>query len=73
MLKLFVELLTGDLFHYGDTPDTTNVKTGDTEYVGPDGKHDIHPHVVVIQDKSENMITSKGLLDRMKGDSDDHR
>ena len=71
MINLFVKLLIGDLFTFGDRPERKLMKTGHSEFTGSDGTHQINPHVAVIHDRSEGLLTSRGLLDRMKGTSDE--
>lgn len=48
MIDLFINLLRGDAFHYGDQPDRILMKTDDDVYTGPMGEHHIDPYVAVI-------------------------
>ncbi len=53
MLKLFCQIPKGTAFHFYDTPERVLVRSNGTHYVAPEGRHKIHPHVLVVQEKSE--------------------
>lgn len=69
MINLFVNLLVGSIFHFGDAPDRKLIKSDDKHYVAPEGRHSIHPHVAVISDPSIN--PTKSIYDQTEGDSND--
>ena len=48
MLNLFINLLKGDTFHFGDTPERTCIKYDDHHYVSQTGVHLINEHVAVV-------------------------
>lgn len=51
-LKLFQELLRGELFHYGDRPDRLMIKADDYRQVTPEGHAvKVHPHVAVVSEE----------------------
>ena len=52
-LKLFVELIRGEWFHFGDKPDRKLMKTGDKTYFAPERNRHSDPHVAVVPDKVE--------------------
>lgn len=52
VVKLFHNLLRGELFHYGDRPDRMMIKADDYRQVTPEGHAiRVHPHVAVISEK----------------------
>lgn len=65
-LKLFIELINGTRFHFGDNPDRDLIKDDRTHYVAPEGRHSIHPHVAVIQDRPRYVVRS--IWDRSRGE-----
>lgn len=70
ILKLFVELLRGEWFHFYEEPSRKLIKNDDTHYVSPTGRHLIHPHVLVFgEDATEHF---KSIYDQTKGESDGH-
>lgn len=52
MLKLFQDLMTGQLFHFGDSPWRVHIKGNDTHYVSPEGLvKPSHPHVAIVPER----------------------
>jgi len=52
MLKLFMELMTGEMFHHGDAPWRVHIKKDSTHFITPEGSYRrSHPHVVVVPEK----------------------
>lgn len=66
-LKLFIEILTGGLFHFYDKPNNKLVKSDGSHFVSETGIHRIHPHVAIVEDKTE---PRKSIYDQTQGDSD---
>lgn len=56
MIKLFKELINGTVFHFGDNEVRKLIKDDASHYVAPEGRHKIHPHVAVIQNKPRYVI-----------------
>lgn len=46
--KLFNQLAKGVGFFFYDKPSRILVKQDDTHYVGQEGRHSIHPHVLIF-------------------------
>jgi hypothetical protein len=68
MLKLFIELLVGQFFHFYDTPERKLIKSDSSHYISPEGtRRLISPFVAVFTD---NLIKKqKSIYDHTKGDS----
>jgi hypothetical protein len=67
MIKLFLELVRGDLFYFGDKPNRMLIKEDKNHYVAPEGKRMIHPHVAVFPMTPKYKI--RIIFDRFKGDT----
>lgn len=67
-LKLFIEILIDGLFHFYDKPDNKKVKSDSSHYISETGRHVIHPHVAVVEDKTQ---PRKSIYDQTQGDSDE--
>lgn len=59
ILKLFVQLGKGALFHFYDKPLRRFVKTDDKSALSISGHSDIHPHVLIFEDKTETIDLTK--------------
>ena len=69
-LRLFRQLLRGELFHYGNNPDRELVKVDHSHQVGPGGNiRKTDPDVLVFSDRTDSP-TSIFTIDESKGDSD---
>lgn len=53
MITLFCNIPRGTLFHFYDNPERILIKSDKNHYVAPEGRHPIHPYVLVVQEKSE--------------------
>jgi hypothetical protein len=51
-LKLFIELVVGDIFHFGGSSDRKLIKSDVRHYVAPEGRRAISPTVAVIKDEA---------------------
>lgn len=51
LLKLFIELGKGALFHYYNNSLRRFVKTDDKSAIGMSGHIDVHPHVLIFEDE----------------------
>lgn len=69
MIELFTKLMNGTLFHFGDNPERKLIKDGNTHYVSPTGRHQIHPHVAVVPDQSPSQWRDS-FYNQSKGESD---
>lgn len=71
MIKLFSQLLSGELFHFGDKPNRLLIKSGRSHYVAPEGRRKIDPHVAVIPDDHREEVGGESIFERFnKGGSD---
>lgn len=68
-LKLFIELIIGTRFHFGDNPSRTLIKDDPSHYVAPEGRHKTHPHVAVIQDPPK--YVTRSIWDKSTGETDE--
>jgi hypothetical protein len=75
MGKLFIELLKGDWFHFGNVPERQYLKSDHSHYISPEGRRKINPLVLVFK-IALNKKSRKSIFDQMKGDpnvgTDDH-
>ena len=53
MIKLFCEIEKGTAFHFYGNPERVLIRSNGSHYIAPEGRHKIHPHVLVVQEKSE--------------------
>lgn len=73
-LKLFQELLSGKLFHFGDKPNRILIKESKDHYIAPEGRRSIHPHVAVVEKIVKTLPGGMSIYDKFtqqKGDSDE--
>lgn len=71
MLKLFVELTLGSLFHFGDKPDRILIKSNGSHYVSPEGRRNINPFVAIFQHKPNLEVGGKSIYDQFQEGKDD--
>ena len=65
-IKLFIELINGEAFHFGDRPDRIMVKSDPRHYVAPPGQVKVsHPHVAVF---SDTIDAPTSIFDRKNGE-----
>lgn len=67
-LKLFVDLLTGDWFHFGDKPERKLLKSDQNHYISPEGRRAANKHVAIFSDVIR--VKRKSIYDQTKDDLD---
>jgi hypothetical protein len=67
MIKLFMEILSGMVFHFGDKPDRKLIKSNSSHYIAPEGRRTADPHVAVVPDTQNS---ARSIYDQTEGESD---
>lgn len=65
-LELFQNLQPGDQFHFGDTPETHAVKSGQNDFTDYKGTRECHPHVAVVPENTDHLVNSGSLNEEVK-------
>ena len=65
MIKLFLELLNGEWFHFGDSPNRFHVKLDRTHRISPEGRRVQNEHVAVFPERLPGLET-KSIYDQTK-------
>lgn len=67
MIKLFLDILTGEVFSFGDKPERQLIKSDRSHYIAPEGRRPIHPHVAVIPKRYRPVMHSAVDINSEKG------
>jgi hypothetical protein len=73
-LKLFINLLSNSVFHFGDNAQRILIKSDPTHYIAPEGRRSIHPHVAVIEHTFKTQPGGKTIFEKFmnqEGDSNE--